>query len=498
MAIRETNLSCGHVRGVAAGNPAVTVFKGIPYAEAPTGENRWRPPIPKKPWSGTFDAVRFGAVCPQVLPQPGTFYYKEFFSAQAWERQSEDCLQLNVWTPAESVEERYPVLVFIHGGAFQTNYSFAPQFDGEALAARGTVVVTINYRLGLFGYLAHPELSAESPEGLSGNYGLMDQILALKWVRENISAFGGDCDRITISGGSAGADSVLLLCMCPITKGWFQGAIMQSGPFLDDKITQAKAESLGQELLKRHRISSISQARTIDASILCQYGPDMDKGDLPFLQPCIDGTCLVETALDALRGGHLHDIAYLVGCTRDEALSMRNRFRATSQSIARKLENCYGTYSGQYRRAVRYATPEEVYEFQVKHGMTEDMMAYCCAFCRMQSAHGSAPVYMYRMDRQLPGDDAGAFHASEHWYVFQTLNRCWRPFEGTDYKLARRMGSYWANFAAGQDPNGGDLPRWEPYRRQTPQYMIFDTQCEMSPQRGDDALEIRLKYYCNE
>lgn len=498
MAIRETDILCGHVRGVAAGNPAVTVFKGIPYAEAPTGENRWRPPAPKEPWQGTFEAVRFGNICPQSLPQPGTFYYREFFSTQKLEKHSEDCLQLNVWTPAESAGRHCPVLVFIHGGAFQTNYSFAPQFDGEAMAAQGIVVATINYRLGLFGFLAHPELSAESPEGLSGNYGLMDQILALKWVRENISAFGGDPDRITISGGSAGANSVLFLSMCPLTKGWLKGAIMQSGPLLENNLALKEAESLGRGLLERCGICSIAEARKMDASVLCQYGPDLDKGDSPFIQPCIDGKYLMESALDALRGGRLHDIAYLVGCAKDEACSMRNRFRATSESIGHKLENCYGKYSEEYRKSVRYATPEEVYDFQLNHGFTEDMMAYSCAFCRMQSLHSSFPIYMYHLERQLPGSDTGAFHASEHWYVFQTLNRCWRKFKGADYELAQKMGAYWANFVLRQDPNGSGLPRWEPYQRENPQYMILDVESRTSPQQSDEALKLRVKYYCGE
>lgn len=498
MAIRETNILCGHVRGVAAGNPAITVFKGIPYAEPPVGENRWRPPVPKKPWAGTFDAVRFGNICPQTLPAPGTFYHKEFFSSQNLENHSEDCLQLNVWTPAQSTGNCFPVLVFIHGGAFQTNYSFAPQFDGEAMAARGIVVVTINYRVGIFGFLAHPDLSTESSLGLSGNYGLMDQLLALQWVRENISAFGGDPGRITVSGGSAGAQCVLLLCGCPVTKGWFKGAIMQSGPILDDNLSQAEAEKLGKNLLARHGLNSVDEARKVDASILCQYGPDLDKGDTAFIQPCIDGVYITESTLETLRRNHLHDIAYLVGCTKDEAYSMRNRFRATSESIEQKLENCYGKYSEDYRNVVQYSTPEEVYDFQLNHGFTEDMMAYCCAFCRMQSKNTELPVYMYHLDRQLPGSDTGAFHASEHWYVFQTLDRCWRPFEGVDYELAQKISTYWANFILNQNPNDEGLLQWKPYQKDTPQYMIFDTESRMSPLEATDALAIRIKYYCNE
>ena len=162
------------------------------------------------------------------------------------------------------------------------------------------------------------------------------------------------------------------------------------------------------------------------------------------------------------------------------------------------LENCYGKYSEEYRKSVRYSTPEEVYDFQLNHGFTEDMMAYSCAFCRMQSLHSSFPIYMYHLERQLPGSDTGAFHASEHWYVFQTLNRCWRKFEGADYELAQKMGAYWANFVLRQDPNGSGLPRWEPYQRENPQYMILDVESRTSPQQADEALKLRVKYYCGE
>lgn len=498
MAIRETDVLCGHIRGIAAGNPAVTAFKGIPYAEAPTGNNRWRPPIPKKPWSGTFDAVRFGNICPQVIPQPGTFYHKEFFSYQHLETHHEDCLQLNIWTPADSKSDNLPVLVFIHGGGFQTNYSFAPQFDGELMAAQGIVVVTINYRLGLFGFLAHPDLRDESPHGLAGNYGLQDQILALRWVRENIASFGGNPEQITISGGSAGASSVLMLSACPLVKGWFQGAIMQSGPLLERNFSQSEAENMGKALLERYGLYSIEDARKVDASILCQYGPDLDRGESPFIQPCIDGVILPEGGRDSLQNGHLHDICYMVGCTNKEAWSMRNRFHATSEEIAHKLEHAYGHYSEAYQRVVKYSTDEEIYDFQLNHGFTEDMLAYCAAFCRMQSLHGRNPVYFYRLERELPGDDAGAFHASEHWYVFRTLDHCWRPFDGNDYQLAKAVSNYWANFIKNGDPNGGTLPVWTPYDRTSPAYMALDVQSHMQPQVTNEAVDLRVKYYCGE
>ena len=484
---------------VAAGDPHVTVFKGIPYAEAPVGENRWRPPIPKGKWEGVFDAVRFGNVCPQGIPQPGTFYHKEFFSAQALETHSEDCLQLNVWTPAETAEEKLPVLVFIHGGGFQTNYSFPPQFDGEEMARKGVVAVTINYRVGIFGFLAHPDLSRESDRGISGNYGLMDQICALQWVRDNIHAFGGDPEQITISGGSAGANSVLLLSVIEQTRGWFKGGIMQSGPLLEDNFTLAQGEVLGKGMLDRYGLHSIEEARKVDASVLCQYGPDLDRGEPPFLQPYVDGYLLKDSVIDCVRNHGLDDhTTYIVGCAKDEARSMRNRFRATPESLDKKLQDCYGPYSKEYRDAVRYGTPEEAFQFQLDHGFTEDMYVYSLAFCLMHGAETKKPVYMYHFERPLPGDDNGSFHACEHWYVFKTLNRCWRPFQGVDYELSDRIVGYWSNFIKHQDPNGGDLPQWEPFTGAAPRYMVLDTGTRMERAPIGPAVKARLKYYCGE
>lgn len=499
MALRETRIYSGAVRGVAAGDPRVSVFKGIPYAEPPVGENRWKPPIPKGKWEGTFEAVRFGNVCPQGLPQPGTFYYKEFFSSQKLETHSEDCLQLNVWTPAEQKDEMLPVLVFIHGGGFQTNYSFPPQFDGEELARNGIVVVTINYRVGIFGFLAHPDLSKESGLGISGNYGLMDQICALQWVRDNICAFGGDPANITISGGSAGANSVLLLSLIGQTKGWFKGAIMQSGPLLEENFALAEGEALGKKMLERYGLSSIEEAREVDASILCQYGPDLDRGEPPFLQPYVDGYLLRDSVLNCIKNHSLDDhTTYLVGCAKDEARSMRNRFRATPASLNEKLQNCYGPYSKEYRESVCYGTEEEAFQFQLEHGFTEDMYVYSMAFCLLHQAESRKSVYMYHFERPLPGDDNGAFHACEHWYVFKTLSRCWRKFCGIDYELSDHIVNYWSNFVKHQDPNDGTLPKWEGFNKRQPQYLVLDEQIRMENATISPAVRARLKYYCGE
>ena len=498
MSIRETEIKTGKLRGVAAGNPQIVVYKGIPYAEAPVGKLRWKPPVPKKPWNGVFDAVRYGNICPQMLPGKETFYYREFFSCEQDEVQSEDCLQLNVWTPAETKEERLPVLVFIHGGGFQTNYSFAPQFDGEQMASHGIVVVTINYRVGIFGFLSHPDLMKEAYDGRTGNYGLMDQILALQWVRENIEAFGGDPRRISISGGSAGAESVMLLCLSNVTRGWISGAVMQSAPLLEHRFSMEKAAEDGKHFLERIGYSSIEAARAESAEVLKQFGPDLDKGDSLFLVPCVDGVILEDIPLELLKKGYQHDIPYIVGSTDGEARSMRNRFFETPESIEKKLKKSYGKYSEEYRKSVAYLTQKEAYEFQLNHGFTEDLYTYCLTWCELQRKDRTKPTYLYRFKRKLPGDDNGAFHACEHWYVFQNLHHCWRPFEGCDYELAEKIATYWSNFVKTGDPNGKELPEWIPYDKMHKEQMILDKKCFMAPIDRNAALDARIKYMCSE
>ncbi len=497
MALRETTIESGRVAGVAAGDPNITVFRGIPYAEAPVGELRWRPPVPKGKWEGVFDAARFGAICPQLLPPEGTFYHKEYFTAEYLETMSEDCLQLNVWTPARSSQERLPVLVFIHGGAFTTNYSFAPQFDGEGMAKRGIVAVTINYRVGIFGFLAHAELSKESEHGVSGNYGLQDQICALQWVRKNIAAFGGDPERITVSGGSSGGMSVQFLCDSPLTKGWIQGAIMQSGGGIGFSMcgSLGQSEEDGAEFLSSLGIKSIKEAREKTADFWVSHSPDSDRGGKMFLRPCVDGYLLLQAPGECEKAGKHADISYMIGCSADEAGSMKSRFKAEAESVRRSIQGEFGKEAERYLSLFKLETPEDAYDYLLNHDMTERAYASGIAWCELQNALGRKPSYMYRMKRKLPGDDAGAFHSCEHWYVFQTLQRCWRPFEGVDYELSDKMADYWANFVKTGNPNSGESIEWEPYTSERPCYMAFDVVCQMETVERSPLVDFRVKMF---
>jgi len=495
--MKEVETRCGKIRGVAAGNPEIMVYKGIPYAEPPVGKLRWRPPVPKKKWEGVLDASRYGNICPQILPAEGTFYYNEFFKTECNETQSEDCLQLNIWTAAKSPKEKLPVLIFIHGGGFQTNYSFAPQFDGENMAAHGVVVVSINYRLGVFGFLAHPDLIEESEKGLAGNYGLLDQICACQWVRDNIHFLGGDPEKITISGGSAGAESVMLLSLSDLTRGWFQRAIMQSGPLLESRTSLKESAEDGKKFLERLGYSSIEEARNVDADILKTYGPDLDKGDRMFLAPCIDGYVLSEEPIQAIKHGKQHDMDYLTGCNKDEGKSMRNRFYATLEELQESMKKCYGEYNEEYLKHVSFSTTEEAKEFQLVHGFTENMYVYCLAWCELQKEDTDKKCYLYHFDRELPGDDNGAFHACEHWYVFETLKHCWRDFKGEDYELSEVVAKYWSNFVKTGTPNGEGLPVWIPYDKKHQGEMRLNRVCQMSAPAITGAIAARVKYFCD-
>lgn len=226
MALTIVKTEGGLVKGVPAGNQTISVFKGIPFAAPPVGELRWKAPQPVIPWRGTIKAYKFSAIPVQNRVLKGSFYQKEFYPIEL--PMSEDCLYLNIWTPARTDDEKLPVAIWIFGGGFNQGYANKMEFDGEAFAKKGCIFVSINYRLGLLGFLTHPELTAESAEHISGNYGIMDQIAAISWVKRNIAGFGGDPEKITVFGQSAGANSVMVLCNSPLTSGLFQRAIMQS------------------------------------------------------------------------------------------------------------------------------------------------------------------------------------------------------------------------------------------------------------------------------
>lgn len=424
----------GLVKGVPTETPGVTVFKGIPYAAPPVGELRWKAPQPVKPWSGLKVCDSWGHPAWQMSHTPGGYTPEFFFDGDP--EFNEDCLYLNVWTPAAGkAEAKLPVTLWIHGGGYVAGWGFEPEMDGEEWAAHGGILVTFNYRLGLLGFLAHPALSSESPDGVSGNYGMLDQIAALKWVKENISAFGGDPDRITIMGQSAGAMSVQTLVTSPLSKDLIAGAIIQSGGGIRESQLLggspiSVAEASGKELMDWAGCSTLEQMRALPAKDLLtmtsKFRTETGKPAIGLTAPIIDNYALSETFSQAALEGRIADVPYMIGCTLDDMGALAN-------GIDR--------------------------------------------FCaERQKAGGTA--YAYRFDRRLPTDGRpdvlkGAFHSSELWYMFKSLRFCWRPFIEGDYDLAEQMITCWTNFAAFGNPNGEKAGPWTPCTEENPQFMIF-------------------------
>ena len=421
----------GRIQGVPTDKPGVVVYKGIPFAAPPVGELRWKEPQPVVPWEGVRKADAFGHPAWQAAHTPGGYTPEFFFDGDP--AFGEDCLTLNVWTPAAGKPgKKLPVTLWIHGGGYSAGWGFEPEMDGEEWAAHGGVLVTCNYRLGILGFLAHPELSAESSHKVSGNYGMLDQIAALSWVKKNIAAFGGDPDHITIMGQSAGAMSVQTLVTSPLSKDLVAGAIIQSGGGLSESpmpgTTLSAAEAAGKALMDWAGYETLEQMRAASPEELLdlvrRYSAETHQW--LFFRPVVDGFAYPETFQEAAVAGRIADVPYMIGCTLDDMGRL-------ADGIDR--------------------------------------------FCLVREAAGK-PAYAYQFARRLPTDGregvlAGAFHSSELWYMFKSLRFCWRPFVPGDYELAEQMITCWTNFAACGDPNGAEAGEWAPLTADNPVYRVF-------------------------
>lgn len=417
----------GQVVGVPTATEGVISYKGIPYAAAPVGDLRWKAPQPVVAWEGVLSADDYGPACWQTDKTPGEFYQKEFFWDGDPER-SEDCLYLNIWTPAAGRNKKLPVAMWIHGGAYTQGFGHEVEFDGEAWADKGVVLVTINYRLGIFGFYSHPALSAESPNGVSGNYGILDQLAALTWVKNNIAAFGGDPDNITIFGQSAGAGSVQTLLASPLVQPLISKAIIQSGGGLNAPNQQgtslADAEAMGADFAA-HYGKDIAAMREVQPRELMQMLATYPaaSGNRMSTRPILDDHLSYDTFSNVARADALPDIPYMIG---------------------------YVTKDGERQNSA------------------------IADFALLREEQGHRPVFTYKFVRELPGDEAGAFHSSELWYEFGTLSRSWRPFVEADYDLSKRMITYWTNFVKTGDPNGSSVPEWMPYIKNNRQFKVLD------------------------
>jgi para-nitrobenzyl esterase len=465
----QVRTEAGSVEGSTSTDGKVQTFKGIPYAAPPVGALRWKEPQPVLNWQGVRKATEFGARCMQ-----GNVFADMVFRDAA---PSEDCLYLNVWTPKASPEAKLPVMVWIYGGGFQAGATSEPRQDGEHLAHKGVVVVSMNYRLGIFGFFSHPELTKESPHHASGNYGLEDQAAALQWVRKNIAAFGGDPENVTIFGESAGSFSVSALMASPISKTLLHRAIGESGAFFGRTLTAKPlaqseqdgvkfAQSMGADTLEKLR--GMTAQQTLDAAF-------KDKTAFHF-GPNIDGYFFPESPSQIYAQGSEARVALLAGWNHDEG-SYHTFFGTdppTKDNYAKKITQVFGEKASDVLKAFPGESDEQV-KSSADLLATANFIGYgTWKWMEMQVKTGDSAVYRYEFDQAPPlapptaGAPAStegprAYHSAEIEFVFGMLDSKKLPWRPEDYGLSEQMGSYWTNFAKTGNPNGAGLPPWPQY-----------------------------------
>jgi para-nitrobenzyl esterase len=471
----------GMIANVQPDSAGVRSFKGIPFAAPPIRELRWRAPQAVMPWEGERSADQFGPKCMQT-GQPNEV-------DPVNPLMGEDCLYLNVWTPAKSFDDRLPVMVWIYGGGFKIGSGSEPWYNGANLAKKGVIVVTVNYRLDVFGFLSHPDLTAESKDHASGNYGLLDQIAALGWVKRNIAAFGGDPGQTTVFGESAGSISVSALMASPLAHGLFQRVIGESGAMLFPNKSPyalaplAKAEQAGvkfADLLSAHSIAELREKPAEALLDVLAKNPDiprMSRG------PIIDGQVLPVSAVEIFAKGQQTDVPLLAGSTSDEGTLFTGRAQqATPESYTEQLRQLFGDTADAVRKLYPVGTPEETKSsFALLFG--DQLIAYpTWLWNELQARTGKAPTYRYLFELTPPAPElsktplAGAFHTAEIVYVFDNLkvrNWPWRP---EDRRMAEIASSYWVNFAKSGNPNGPGLPDWPAYTESNATVMRLDEQ----------------------
>lgn len=453
------SVATGKISGAAGRNPDIHVFKGIPYAKPPVGNLRWKPPQAPVAWTGIRSATEFGHACMQ-LPYPETSLY---YSPP--KPMSEDCLYLNVWTGAKSEGERRPVMVWIHGGAFTRGSGAIPTYDGEHLASKGIVLVTINYRLGVFGFLAHPDLTREADKKASGNYALLDIVKALEWVRQNIAAFGGDANRVTIFGESAGSFAVNLLQASPLARGLFHRAIGQSGANFGNggsrTLALGAAEKDGAKLS-----ASIVDLRARPASELLKSAGTF--------RPVVDKWFLPADVSTVFANGEQNDVPLLAGYNQDEGTTLAP-WTGNAQYFAGMLRQRYPAFASELLQIYPAATDEEAARSYYASFRDQSMGWQMRTWVRSAVKTGKSPAYLYYFTRVPPGADLkkyGAYHAAEIQYVFGNLNPR-RQWEDADRELSAAMSDYWVNFAATGDPNRKGARHWPKYDAHKDQSMVF-------------------------
>ena len=476
--LRQVKTENGWVRGIEAADPRITAFRGIPFAAPPEGENRWRAPQPCESWDGVRDCARFAPISMQWIPGLGSDIYCREWHVDPEIPMGEDCLYLNIWTGAKKADEKLPVLVWFFGGGLQCGYTAEMEFDGERIARRGIVVVTVNYRVGALGFLTHPEITKEQPDA-PANFGNLDQQAGLRWVQRNIEAFGGDPANVTIAGQSAGGGSVMSQLACRDNEGLFSKTVVMSAmifdPYLRREVGRPEklkdAEKKGEDFFAWLGVKTLKEAREADAVRLQRGYEEYMKSHIPFFTVQDDLFCTGDP-IAMYRDGKCMDVRMMAGWTSTE---FPNAIDAADEGqLEAEAKRIFGDRAQEF-----LAIPES--------RVRTDGLGYAAAGgieCTVKGVLGERAKdgkggWCYCFDPDIPGwDQPGTFHSSDLWFWFETLAKCWRPFTGRHYDLARQMCDFFCNFIRNGDPNGKDLngeelPAWETWSEENPAAMRF-------------------------
>ncbi|MCQ2335248.1 MAG: carboxylesterase family protein [Paludibacteraceae bacterium] len=481
--LTETEVTQGRIKGEI--REGYAFYRAIPYAEAPIGALRWKAPVAKQPWAGVYFANSYGCRPPQPIDP----------NQPAESPLGEDCLYLSVQTPAKTVNDRLPVFVMIHGGAFLTGSYAGEQAN---FVREGIVYVSVEYRLGALGFMSHPELSKESGRGVSGNYGLMDQIMALQWIHDNISAFGGDPTNVTIAGESAGGISVSILCASPLCKGLFQHAISESGgsfwPVSTSRrgntamCTAQSAEQVGLDFQKRLHAKNIKALRKIDWQTI------VDSTRMEAFWPVVDGYVITDDQYKLYERGEYNDVDVLIGTNSDEGWLFTGPYPV--EAYEARIRETYGEWANQVLALYPASTPEEVRGASANIFRDGTFAWGTYAWANLQSRTGKKNVYLYYFDQSSDNmfmkSPRGANHVAEMAFIYD-----WHmaPFTPVEARMSEIMTRYWINFCKTGNPNGEWLPYWPNYVQGEATVMTMHQGFQVTPVPNQKEMDLFEAYF---
>ena len=493
----------GSVLGVPGNDPAITAFKGLPFAAPPVGDLRWRAPQAVVPWEGVRKADRISNSCIQ----------NEVYERKPWTHEfmahndiSEDCLYLNVWTPAKTSNDKLAVYFFIYGGGGVEGSTAVPVYDGEGLAKKGIIVVTANYRLGIFASLVHPELSAEAPYHASGNYSILDLVAALEWVKQNISKFGGDPDKVTIGGQSAGSGNVFSLTVTPLARGLFRGAINESGAtatvFAAHGQSLAQEEKEGEAFAAAKGAKSIAELRRLSWQQIMEPIPAAAPGEKPptfRFGTVIDGYVFPLSALETYLQGKQNDVPTLMGYNLNDNTGPAPHPDTTLADFKKLAKSLYGDSSDEFLTLYPASTDDEA-KSAYMHATWDRVRSSVYYWAMWRARTARTGFYSYFWDHTLPGPDSdrfGVFHTSEVPYVLNSIAKSDRPFTEEDRKIADTLSTYWSNFVNTGNPNGPGLAHWPSTAEAPGTTMEIGNKYQPIPITGDKQKQLFFEKYWN-